>query len=36
MTTTTKFRTRYPTRAEAKADGWRSINRLTDRDITEP
>ena len=35
MTMTTKFRTRYSTRTEAEADGWRSINRLTDRDITE-
>jgi hypothetical protein len=29
------IRTTYATRAEAEADGWRSINRQTDRDVTE-
>jgi hypothetical protein len=31
---TTKFRTTYPTRADAEADGWRSVNRQTDRDVS--
>ena len=31
---TTTFRTRYATRAEALADGWCSVNRKADRDIS--
>jgi hypothetical protein len=33
MTATTS-RTTYATRAEAEADGWRSIDRRTDRDVS--
>ena len=31
---TTKPRTRYATYAEAQADGWRRVNRSTDRDVS--
>lgn len=29
------IRTTYTTRTEAEADGWRSVNRRADRDVTE-
>ena len=31
----TAHRTTYATRAEAEADGWRSVTRRSDRDVTE-
>lgn len=34
--TTMQYRTNYRTIKEALADGWRRVNRRTDRDVTEP
>jgi hypothetical protein len=34
--TTTKFRTHYATYGEALADGWRRVDRSTDRDVSGP